>query len=225
MVNFVCGPQWFLNTDIIIEIIALVIALLIGIYSNKAYKFTQERKYFFFAAAFYLIAFSFLIKIFASWLSCSGFKEVVLGHVTVVQYNMDKIQFIYNLGSFFHRFFMLSALIILIILCLRIRTKKEMLLLFFFVFVSTLFSTQTYFMFHLIATFLLLYISLYFYANYYRKRTKNSFIVALSFALLFVSQLIFIFVLINPKVYVIGEIIQVIGYLCLLLTYLLIGKK
>ena len=225
MVNFVCGPTWFLNVDIIIEIISLVIALLIGIYSHKAYKFTEQRKYFFFATAFYLIAFSLLIKTMASWLSCSQFKQVVLESMTVIKYNLSKIQIIYTLGSFFHRFFMLSGLIILTILCLKIRTKKVMILLIFFTFISTWFSRETYFIFHLIAAFLLLYISLSFYANYYRKRTKNAFLVAIGFALMFFSQLIFIFVLLDPKIYPFGAIVQVIGYLFLLLTYILLGKK
>ena len=225
MVNFVCGPAWFLNADIIIEVISIVIALLIGIYSHRAYKFTEQRKYFFFATAFYLIAFSLLIKTAASWLSCSQFKQVVMESITVIQYNLSRVQLIYALGSFFHRFFMLSGLIILTILCLKIRTKKVMLLLIFFTFISTWFSRETYFIFHIIAAFLLLYISLYFYANYYRKRTKNAFLVAIAFAMMFISQMIFVFVLIDPKIYPIGSIIQVIGFLFLLMTYLLIGKK
>ena len=225
MVNFVCGPTWFLNADIIIELISIVVALLIGIYSHRAYKFTEQRKYFFFASAFYLIAFSLLIKTMASWLSCSQFKEIVMANITVIQYNLSRVQLIYALGSFFHRFFMLSGLIILTILCLKIRTKKVMLLLIFFTFISTWFSRDTYFIFHVTGAFLLLYVSLYFYANYYRKRTKNSFLVAISFAMMFISQLIFIFVLIEPNIYPIGAVVQVIGFLFLLMTYLLIGKK
>jgi len=225
MVNFVCGPLWFLNADLIIEFISLLIALLIGIFSHRACKFTNERKYLYFALAFYLIAASFGIKMLASWLSCSQFKQIVFESVTMVQYNLNNIQTIYALGSFLHRFFMLTGLIILTTLCLRIKANKTRLLLLFFIFISTWFSRETYFIFHLIAAFLLLYISLFFYANHYKKQTKNSFLVALAFALMFISQLIFIFVLLDQKIYVVGVIIQLLGFLSLLLTYLLIGKK
>ena len=225
MVNFVCGPIWFLNADLIIEFISLLIALLIGIFSHRAFKFTNERKYFYFAIAFYLIAASFGIEMLATWLSCSQFRQVVFQNVTIIQYKINSVQTIYALGSFLHRFFMLTGLLILTTLCLKIKTNKTRILLLFFIFISTWFSRETYFIFHLIAAFLLLYISLSFYANHYRKQTKNSFLVSLAFALMFVSQLIFIFVLLDQTLYVAGVIVQIIGYLFLLLTYLLIGKK
>jgi len=61
-------------------------------------------------------------------------------------------------------------------------------------------------------------------------RTKHytAKLLALSFGVIAGSQLIFVFVRINPLLYVIAESIQLIGYIMLLITFVMVlryGKK
>jgi len=225
MVDFLCGPNWFYGIDIIIEVISLIVAGLIAFFSYKAFKITKERKYFFFALAFFLIAISFVSKMYGLIIACTGLAKASFGYFTAVTQKMTLIQFIYSMGYFLQRFIFLVGLLALTSLCLKIRNRKTIFMLVFFVFIATWFSNQSYLIFHIIAAFLLIYISLYFYVNYLRKRTFNARLVPMSFFLLLISQLIFIFVIRDLNLYVVGNIFQLAGFVVLLFTYILVLKK
>lgn len=225
MVHFICGPNWFYGVDIIIELISLVVAGLIAYFSYKAFKLTKERKYFFFALAFFLIAVAFISKMYGLMIACTGLAKASLGYFTAVTKNMTFIQFIYSMGYFLQRFIFLVGLLALTSLCLRIRNRKTIFMLVFFVFIATWFSNQSYLIFHIIAAFLLIYISLYFYVNYLRKRTFSARLVPMSFFLLLISQILFIFVVMDLNLYVIANVFQLAGFVLLLFTYILVLKK
>jgi len=225
MADFICGPNWFYRADIIIEMISLVVAFLIAFFSYKAYNLTRERRYFFFALAFFLIGVSFVSKLYGLIFACSTLNKAIIGYSTAVTQKIEFIRFVYSMGYFLQRFIMLVGLLVLTALCLKISNKKVLSLLVIFVFIATWFSDQTYLIYHVIAAVLLVYISLYFYVNYLIKKTFNARLVPMSFFLLLASQIFFIFVLYNMHFYVLANLLQLAGFVLLLVAYILVVKK
>jgi len=73
--------------------------------------------------------------------------------------------------------------------------------------------------FHITAALLLVFISYLTVRNYINVRKRASLLIALAFLTLLVSQMIFIFIVLSNYAYVVGEIIQLAGFLLLLAGY------
>ena len=92
----------------------------------------------------------------------------------------------------------------------------------------TYFSHSAYYMFHLTSLVLLLLITMEYYSNHFKNKIITSRLVTYSFSIITLSQIVFIFVNLNPLIYVIAECVQLIGYAILLLAFIMVlkyGKK
>ena len=101
----------------------------------------------------------------------------------------------------------------------------EFILFIYFILAITYFSISQYFLFHLTSLFLLFFITYAYFKNYFKNKKKNSQFLAISFAIIGLSQLIFIFIPFHSMVYVIAELIQLGGYILLLLSFLGVIKN
>lgn len=68
----------------------------------------------------------------------------------------------------------------------------------------------------LIAIVLLGYVAVQSLINLAMKRNTDAFLVTLGFSFMFVSHLFFLFTIVEAALYIIGQITQLIGFLCLL---------
>ena len=64
-----------------------------------------------------------------------------------------------------------------------------------------------------------------YFISYRENRYKNTLYLCISFSIITLSQLVFIFTSSNPTLYVLAEIIQLIGYLFLLYTFVMVLRN
>ncbi len=126
------------------------------------------------------------------------------------------------MGHISYRVIYIMGLILLIILVLNITCKKTMLLIAILSTIAIIFSFNTHSVFHMLSAIFLLYIYMYFRDNYKKKRTRASQLIAASFLLQMISQIVFIRT--DPLYYVAGELILFTGYLFLMYYILLVSK-
>jgi len=226
MVTELYAPKWFYGVDCVFDIVSIIAGLLVAFYSYKVYKLTSQKKYKYFSLSFFLIALAFMMKVLMNTAIYSKvFNKVVVGFLTITVQTSQRIGWINHFASIFYMFLMLLAFAILLIMAFRIRDEKLIFLFVYFAFITALLSKLSYFIFHITLALFLSYLFIYYYKNFLRIRSKSSMTVAYSFFLIFLSQVVFIFMLFSKGVYVLGETLQLLGYLLLLLTFILVLKK
>ncbi len=219
MVTYIFGPEWFYGIDTIFDMVSIVVSFMIAYFGYRCYKYSSQKRYLYFSSSFFLVALAFIIKIITTIpVYAREITQRTIGFLTITTTNYVRIVWIHRFGIFLARFLMISSFLMLFLLLMKIRNKKVIVLLFYFALITTLLSQYSYFVFHLTLALFLFYLSLGFRKNYLRTRLKNAGLVMCSFYVLFLSQLVFIFDLINKNCYVVGEVIQLVGYLILLFT-------
>lgn len=230
-------PEWFNGIDIIFDCISLVVALLIAGFSWKVYRRSSETKFGYFSFAFFLVSLGFLSKIAVHGLNYyDSFRFVatkallpVVGHSGV---GVNYSDLFFRVGFFAHMLTLLGAWLLIYFISQkgRERLKKfdettQIFLFIYFIGLISVVSNLKYTVFYLTAVVILSLIVLNYYKNYLNKGTSASLLVMVSFLLILASQVLFVFVFLNTNFYVGGEMLQLLGFLLLLYTYVKIVRK
>ena len=214
---YVVGPSWFYGIDYVFDLVSVIVGFLICYFSYKAYRYTSQKKYFYFSASFFFVALAFISKILATIPYYSKQLNVeTVALLTVTSHIIKKVSWTNYFGISISRFLMLFAFLILLMVCLKVRDKKVIALFIYFLIISTTFVSVSYLVFHITLLIMLSILYLTYRRNYLRVKSKNSKMVMYSFLAILISQVFFIFEGLIEHFYVIGEIIQLIGYLVLL---------
>lgn len=233
MISLVFSPQWFYGIDIIFEILAVIVTLIISLYSFKLYKFSHQRSHKYFSVFFMTFAVSFLAKIATNFvLYYQNSVKTVLEPV-IIKYNLlSKSMFFFQAGYDIHRFLMLIGLLGIYWLVSKSKDNEHRWLFAFLLLVITMFSFEAYFVFHFTAAVLLGFIVKHF-KDICDRVSKKTIVHAqlnlLAFSLLLLSQVVFIFTWLNTGIYVVAEVVQLAGFATFLINMLLLvfghGKK
>ena len=222
MALLIQAPEWFYGIDALFDIVSLFVALLVAYYGYRVYKLGGQGNVGLIACSFFLLAFSFLFKIVTNL----GIYIAVLKLFTMpLHIGIAKIETLYLAGYFFHRFLFLFGLLFLLKIALNIQDKRIIWIFILFIIMSTFFANNMYYLFHLISLLFLWYVCGFFWRNFKKKQTKASRMVVYTFILMFLSHLAFVFVGFHNLLYVIGEAMQLLGFLTLLSNYVLVLKR
>jgi len=207
------GPNWFNGIDSAFEIVSIIIALTVWWYARKIKCLTGDATCSSLSNAFLLIALSLVIKVVTNVIAYLELKDLC----RVCQLNeVLGVQVMFASGYFLYRLFFLIALIWLVCVGFKVYDPRIRLLFVIFAAIGTLFSHYSYVVFHLIAGVLLMYIVGASYGTYRQTGNKRSAIVAGSFLLLLLSQVMCLFVGFDSSMYVAGESFQLAGFLGIL---------
>lgn len=216
---YVVGPTWFYGIDYIFDLVSVIVGLLISYFSYRTYRYTSQKKYFYFATSFFLVALAFIAKILATIpVYSKELKVERVGLVTVTSHIINKVTWINQFGISIARLVMLLAFLILLLVSLKIKDKKIIALLIYFLVISTTLVSASYIVFHVTLLIMLAILFLSYRKNYLKVKSLNAKMVMYSFLLLLISQIFFIFEGLVKHFYVVGESIQVVGYLILLVA-------
>jgi len=220
-ISLVFSPIWFFGYDSVLDLISFVITMLIGFYSYKIYKLTGKKNYFYLYLAFLLLSIALVVKSFANLsLYFDLLHRIGVRDTRLFGYQMAA------LALFGHVLLTLLGYITLIALTLKLKGKRIVSLLFFLVILTVLLAKNSFMFFHLISfALVLLYVTPYFYENYMNVKNVKALLVFLCFLFLSFSHLFLALVFYNNYLYVIGIILQMAGYLMLLINLLLVFKK
>src|SRR3989338_6915246 len=208
MVQVVFSPKWFWGKDILIDSIALLVLLLIAIFATRYYRVKKSRKCLYLALSFYLIALSFFSKILINFtIYYRVLHTQVIGSMGYTQVVLKSSEILSVSGLFLYRLFTLLGLFMLYSIYEK-QSKANIILMMYFIVISIFFGI----------------ISNRYYQNYKKNKEKASGMLAASFSIITLSQIFFMFVNFTKHFYVVGEIIQLIGYIALLVTFIKVLK-
>ncbi len=222
MVNFVFTPQWFYGKDIIIDIVSIFVLSLIAFFSIKYYRIERKNKnYLNLAVSFLLIAFSFVFKILTNFTIYYHVLETkTVGLYTIIYHTVAVSDMLFFLGYLLYRLLILIGLYILYSIYQKNQPKSNIFLIVFFILISTYFSQSAYYIFHLTSFVFLSMITMQYYSNHKKNKQLTAKLLTSSFTIIGISQVFFMFAGIKEVLYVIAEIVQLFGYLVLLMTFI-----
>ena len=235
------SPVWFFGYDSIAEIISMVILFIIGFYARKIYLLTQEKKYKHLSLTFMLLGIAFFAKSLTTWIIYREWVEHELYIGKIIE-----LYTLYNFGYLLHVLLSLAAYMLLLLLFWDIKDRRVVSLFLVFIVIAALFASKAYISFHIISFILLCYLTWEFWKNAHRMRKaqqpvkrsarqsrtsakeqqakthlQTPYMVFGAFLIITLSQLVFLFMTGTPVLYVAGEVVQLIGYLLLLATLLI----
>jgi len=223
--KLVFTPDWFLGKDVMIDFFSFVILLVFFLLCWKYYKLSKKKSLFYLGIGFLLIAVAQISAILTKLVLYydTSFTQQI-GQM-IVTYNFVKsVDIFYQVGFFFNRLLTLLGFYIIYKLSLKKKLSGDSYLVLYFLFLTSLFSTNIYYyVFHLTALILIFLIL----KNYCKicKKTKhiNTKILIAAFGLLALSQIIFLLSEL-PMLFVIGNFIELVSYLILLILIIRILK-
>ena len=219
-------PAWFLRTELLFGIIAFLITLIISYYSYRVYKIYENKKYKYLTVSFFSMSLGFMFKAISDLIIV--YFDAFLK--TFRFFGFISPTYIYTGSLILYVFFVLSGFVILSCLASQVRNKSIILSLLSIAFLCAILVRQarsfTFFYFFAFVL-LVVYIVPYMYNNYKDKKNKSSYFVFLSFALLAVSNLLFIALSsrYSAIIYTGGHFISLLAYILLLLNLTLVLKK
>jgi hypothetical protein len=225
--DFVYSPPGFYGKDIAIDILSAIVVLLIGAFSFRNFVLDKKNKrHFFLGAAFVLLGFSFIIKILTNvlshtegWLS-REFWLSILGTEVVRSYSL-----IPALGFLLYSLLTLFGFYVIYVLSSKDELSMNYAIIAYFILISTYFTRFTYFIIYITAFIFLLAISRRYFLSYKKNNYQNTLFLCISFSIITLSQFVFIFTNSNHRLYILAEIIQLIGYLFLLYTFMMVLRN
>jgi hypothetical protein len=227
MIRYIFSPKWFYGIDIIFEFFSLIIAFLIARYGYKLYKISGNKKHKYFSIFFFLIGIAFVFKIITNFnIYYIDTGSIKIANAMFYFETSHVSEILFTIGFSIFKFLMMLSFFGLLYITWE-REPEIFWLGTYFIAIITLFSHNAYYVFHITMVIMLLILLNYYYRNYKRKSiaTKESFLTALSFFMLMLSQIAFTAITINIIMYVVGEILQLAGYSILLYDYVLVTRN
>jgi hypothetical protein len=214
-------PDWFKDIDTGFEVVSIIVTFLIAFASYKFYKLTGEKKYKWFSLSFISIALAYIFKILTNIIvyNETWIGREILGRNTLTYQYIHEYYYFEIFGTIAFRLFMLLGLFGLYYIICKSKDRKTIPIVIFLLLMTTIFSTVQYFAFHLTAA-LMLGMIMYQYWQNWKEKKKKVYKTSYAFGLLFLSQIIFSVLFLTPDVYVVAEILQLLGFLTLLWMYI-----
>jgi hypothetical protein len=220
MVTISFIPPWFFNYGIMFQIAFAIITLFVSIYSFRVYRLSGQKKSRTFGVAFLFISISYFIQSFINLAILAELNEKVF---SVIEFrNLITMD---NIAIFFHMIFFIFGLVTLIYMILG---GKNRLLYIISLAVSTLFvfaSADSMAFFYVFSSLLLIFILTDYVGHYFRNKDGKTFLVMLAFVFLLIGHLNFIFLVNNPILYVVGNLLELAAYLLILVNLIRVIKK
>ena len=228
MIEIIYSPKWFYGRDLWMDIISVLVLLLISFFAIQYYRLGRNKNYLCLSLSFLFLSLSFIGKILMSF---AIYNQIIdtrnYGFATITFEKLVSSDNLFFVGFLGYRLLTLFGLYILYSVYNR-QTKGSIFLISYLIFALTLFTHTSYYMFQITALILLSLVTLHYFRNYYRTRLPASKFLAASFFVITISQVGFVFIKVDELFYPVSEIIQLIGYMLLLLTFIMVlryGKK
>lgn len=227
MVNIVLrGPLWFFGIDSVFEFFSFFVLALIFFLSFRAYKLTRDYKYKYFVAGFFSLAVAFLSKAVTDlWIALAF---VVRKGLPPPSDALELVGEVFFGGYLVFIFMSLIAGVLLLTLTYKVREKRLMVLLALLVLLPFYLTSSYSKTFYLISFFMYVFISLFFVQNFLSKRSYASGCVAGGFCAIALAQGLFLFDILQHRLYIVAHFVQLGGFillLCSLLKVLFYDRK
>ena len=225
--KIVFTPDWFLTSDVFVDIFSFITLFLIFILAFKNYKLSEKKSTLHLGIGFFLLAMAELAIIITKLPLYYDTAITSQIGTAVITYDIVRtVDIFYYAGFFLNRLLILLGLYIIYKLPLE-RISGEFFLYVYFITIISMMSQPYYYIYHFTTLILLVFIINKYYKVYLKEKITNTKILSGAFVILAIAQLIFLFSKLS-YIYAIGQSIQLIGYIVLLMLIIKIikdGKK
>ncbi|HLC51689.1 MAG TPA: hypothetical protein VJI98_00415 [Candidatus Nanoarchaeia archaeon] len=228
-------PGWFNGWDIVFDIVGLIVAFLIAAYSWRIYHINKENRFAYLSLAFILLAVGFLFKTFtSSILYYTPIRDVAAEVLRPVAGKGLSLSLIYYRAAFFLQMVTtLGAWLLMFFVSQKPRSRlkkfyevSQIALFIYLLLLVSIVSNFRYGVFYMTSIVLLSLIVLNYYKNYLNtNKNKRALAVMVSFLFILIGNIAFAFVFFSQGFYALGEILTLVGFLILLITYQKITKR
>ena len=226
--KIVFTPDWFLNNDILINVVSFLVLATFFILALKSYNLSKKKSILYLGIGFLLIAIGELSTILTKivlYYDTTVTREI--GQAVITYQIVRTVDIFYYIGFFFNRLFTLFGLYLIYKTPTRKELSGEFLLILYLLFITALLSQAFFYVYHLTALLLLVMIIRHYYKGYKKEKLSNMMILVAAFSLLALSQVLFFFSKIG-YFYVFAQSMQLISYailFALVIKILKNGKK
>ncbi len=231
MFEIVPLSNWFSGKDLIIDIFSVLVLSYLLYHIIKYYKIKRgDTKYRYLITSFALLTISFIFKVLAHFIIYYPTTETRhFGVLTIVQQEMEASGFLVFWGIIGYRVLSLLALYFLTLVYVNRPGKLSIMLTSYLLILVGYFSYSMFHVYHVTCFLLMLVITWAVLKNYLSDRYHKTKLLLWSFTIILISHGLFFFLSLSPVFYIIAEIVQLIGYLLLLITFIQVlrsdGKK
>lgn len=223
MIEFVYTPRWFFGKDIFVDCISLFVLLLIAFFSWRSYNIKKNKNYLYLVVSFSMLILSFLFEILMNFtLIYEVYETKKIGLITLTYESIKSSNSLFFIGFLLYRVFALLGFFLLYSIYHK-QSKYNIFLITYLLILVTYFTHSTYYIFHLTLFIFLILITAHHNKSYLNQRYPTTGLVAVSFGIISLGQIFFMFVD-NTQIYILADIIQLIGYIILLYTFLTVLK-
>lgn len=225
MVKLVFTPDWFLNNDILIEIVIFLVLFMFFIFSTRYYQLNKNKGILYLGIGFLLVAIgeaaSILTKL-VLYYDTDITREI--GHAIITHDVLTSVDIFYYAGFFITKFFVLMGFYLIYKIPASRKLTTEFLLIVYLLAVTAILSQNIPYLYHLTVFVLLFLIIRNYYRIYAENKSSNTKTLILAFTILAFSQIIFIFSEFR-YFYVTAQGIQLVSYIILLVLIIKIHKN
>jgi hypothetical protein len=225
--DFVFSPPGFYGKDIAIDLISALVVLIIGIFAFRNFRMDRKNyRHLLLSTAFVILGGSFVLKTLTNILSHHevGISRILSG--LLIPHIIPRYSLLPALGFLIYASMTLFGFYILYTLTSEKKIiSTDYLIIAYFIVISTYFARFNYSLFYITALLFLIAITRRYLVAYRDKRYKNTLLLSISFCVIALSQLVFIFTSSSYAWYVIAEVIQLVGYLLLLYTFMMVLRN
>jgi len=220
------SPVWFLGFDLILELIFFLVTGLIAWYAYRIHRLTGYRQYKRWSTGFLFVALAYVVNALTNLFLYFELKENGLMVST-----LGELTRIYNVGLLIHMLFFLAGYVILVFVSLRVDDARLSPLLLFLIAVTALASLPFSWVFELATIMLFLYLIILTAKNTraHRKKTVHSSrcnqLVIIGFSILLLGQLAYLFLPLWSISYVVGHVLELLGYAALIASMTIILRR
>ncbi|MBI2631584.1 hypothetical protein HYW75_01115 [Candidatus Pacearchaeota archaeon] len=221
MVYYYLIPKWFFGLDVSLKFLFAFITLAVSFFSYKIYKLSEHRETKLFGISFFLIFLSFLSSGLVNSIVLSGAKSAE----DITHFVIERNTYFLFIGLFLHMVFYISGLITLVYTQFKLKNGKVYYIMLGLALLIIFSAYNKVVTFNILAVFLITFI-IYNYINDYAKSgNKKIILVIIAFVLLLLSSANFSFSLAYYQAYIVGHILELMGYLLIALSLILSLKK
>lgn len=221
MAHTFLGPEWFMGYDVVLEIVFAVITLMVSIYSFRIYRLTNKRSIRLYGFGFLFISIAYFMLLIANIAGFAVLSSSTLSPaMKLLEYMNANI-----IGMQLYIMLFTAGLITITYMSLGIKNEKLYALLLVPTLMVLGLSSNRFLLFHIVASFLLLYIVLYYHDCYKKNKNKNLLWTMFAFILLFLSMLVFVLSEGYVLFYVFGHFLELASYLIILIELIRVIKK
>ena len=226
MTLFIHSPSWFFGIDAVLQSVTVFVAIFLFFMSYKIYKILKEKSFLYFSAGFLSISLAYGIKIFADMFTYKNMGGNFTPWINLVIYRLSTLEFVNIFGHLAFRFLVLLGFLILLITLLKINDGRIIFLLMYFVFITSAFSAWSFLLFQTTLTVFAGVLGIYYLFHYIQNQKKLVLYSLMGFAFLFAAQVSLMFTyFFENQMFVVGHVLQAIGFIILFITYLMVLRK